>query len=36
MELIDGCYSGFMIAEAERRFPVRTRLDRIKGWLDEN
>ena len=39
--------SGFMIAEAERRFPVRVRigvppdglgprLDRIKAWLDEN
>jgi hypothetical protein len=39
--------SGFMIAEAERRFPVRirvgvppdglgSRLDRIKAWLDEN
>ena len=39
--------SGFMIAEAERRFPVRVRigvppdglgprLDRIKTWLDEN
>jgi hypothetical protein len=39
--------SGFMIAEAERRFPVHirigvppdglgSRLDRIKGWLDEN
>ena len=39
--------SGFMIAEAERRFPVRIRigvppdglgprLDRIKVWLDEN
>ena len=39
--------SGFMIAEAERRFPVRirigvppdglgSRLDRIKEWLDEN
>jgi hypothetical protein len=39
--------SGFMIAEAERRFPVRiriavppdglgSRLDTIKGWLDEN
>jgi len=39
--------SGFMIAEAERRFPVRIRigvppdglgprLDRIKAWLDEN
>ena len=39
--------SGFMIAEAERRFPVRIRigvppdglgprLDRIKTWLDEN
>ena len=39
--------SGFMIAEAERRFPVRirvgvppdglgSRLDRIKVWLDEN
>src|SRR5262249_24685381 len=39
--------SGFMIAEAERRFPVRIRigvppdglgprLDRIKEWLDEN
>ena len=38
--------SGFMIAEAERRFPVRvrigvppdglgSRLDRIKVWLDE-
>ena len=39
--------SGFMIAEAERRFPIRVRigvppdglgprLDRIKAWLDEN
>jgi hypothetical protein len=39
--------SGFMIAEAERRFPVRIRiavppdgfgprLDQIKEWLDEN
>ena len=39
--------SGFMIAEAERRFPVRVRigvppaglgprLDLIKAWLDEN
>ena len=39
--------SGFMIAEAERRFPVRIRigvppdglgprLDLIKAWLDEN
>ena len=39
--------SGFMIAEAERRFPVRirigvpsaglgSRLDQIKAWLDEN
>ena len=39
--------SGFFIAEAERRFPVRVqigvppaglglRLDRIKTWLDEN
>jgi hypothetical protein len=39
--------SGLMIAEAERRFPVRVRigvppdglgprLDRIKAWLDEN
>ena len=39
--------SGFMIAEAERRFPIRVRigvppaglgprLDRIKTWLDEN
>jgi hypothetical protein len=39
--------SNFMIAEAERRFPVRirigvpsdglgSRLDRIKEWLDEN
>src|SRR5712675_169044 len=39
--------SNFMIAEAERRFPVRirigvpsdglgSRLDRIKSWLDEN
>jgi hypothetical protein len=39
--------SGFMIAEAERRFPVRirirvpaaglgSRLDQIKVWLDEN
>jgi len=39
--------SGLMIAEAERRFPVRiriavpqdglgSRLDRIKAWLDEN
>jgi len=39
--------SGFMIAEAERRFPVRIRigvrsaglggrLDQIKAWLDEN
>ena len=39
--------SGFMITEAERRFPVRvrigvppdglgSRLDRIKEWLDEN
>ena len=39
--------SKLMIGEAERRFPVRvrvavpadglgTRLDRIKGWLDEN
>ena len=39
--------SGFMIAEAERRFPVRirigvppdglgSRLDRIRVWLDEN
>src|SRR5882762_1473142 len=39
--------SGFMIAAAERRFPVRirigvppdglgSRLDRIKAWLDEN
>ena len=39
--------SAFMIAEAERRFPVRirigvppdglrSRLDQIKGWLDEN
>ena len=39
--------SGFMIAEAERRFPVRirigvpldglgSRLDPIKAWLDEN
>src|SRR5260370_15099162 len=39
--------SGFMIAEAERRFPVRirigvpsdglgSRLDRIKSWLGEN
>ena len=38
--------SGFIIAEAERRFPVRihignpdglgSRLDRIKAWLDEN
>jgi hypothetical protein len=39
--------SGFMIAEAERRFPVRvrigvppdglgSRLDRIKVWLDES
>jgi hypothetical protein len=39
--------SGFMIAEAERRFPVRirigvppdglgSRLDRIKVWLDDN
>ena len=39
--------SGFMIAEAERRFPVRVRigvppdglghrLDGIKAWLDEN
>ena len=39
--------SSFMIAEAERRFPVRVRigvppdglgprLDRIKTWLDEN
>jgi len=38
---------GFMIAEAERRFPVRirirvppaglgSRLDQIKAWLDEN
>jgi hypothetical protein len=38
--------SGFMIAEAERRFPVRirigvppdglgSRLDQIKAWLDE-
>jgi len=39
--------SGFMIAEAERRFPVRirigvppdglgSRLDQIKAWLNEN
>jgi hypothetical protein len=39
--------SGFMVAEAERRFPVRirigvppdglgSRLDQIKAWLDEN
>ena len=39
--------SGFFIAEAERRFPVRiricvppdglgSRLDQIKAWLDEN
>ena len=39
--------SGFLIAEAERRFPVRIRiavppaglggrLDQIKAWLDEN
>jgi hypothetical protein len=39
--------SGFMIAEAERRFPVRirvgvspdglgSRIDQIKAWLDEN
>jgi hypothetical protein len=39
--------SGFMIAEAERHFPIRVRigvppaglgprLDRIKAWLDEN
>ena len=39
--------SGFMIGEAERRFPVRirigvppdglgSRLDQIKAWLDEN
>jgi len=39
--------SGFFIAEAERRFPVRirigvppdglgARLDQIKAWLDEN
>jgi hypothetical protein len=39
--------SGFMIVEAERRFPVRirigvppdglgSRLDQIKAWLDEN
>ena len=39
--------SALMIAEAERRFPVRiriavppdrlgSRLDQIKGWLDEN
>jgi len=39
--------SGFLIAEAERRFPVRirigvppdglgSRLDQIKAWLDEN
>jgi hypothetical protein len=39
--------SGFMIAEAERRFPIRVRigvppdglgprLDWIKAWLDEN
>ena len=39
--------SGFMIGEVERRFPVRirigvppdglgSRLDQIKGWLDEN
>src|SRR5712692_2457963 len=39
--------SGLMFAEADRRFPVRirigippdglgSRLDRIRGWLDEN